>query len=98
MEIVAKPSGRGKTTDAVRMALESDCYLVVRDHKTAQRIASENVELLRFPLTYAELMGTGLYGSHIRTIVIDDADDFIRYVCHSQGVESIKAITLTKEE
>ena len=66
--------GEGQTTKAVELAKDTKAYLIVRDHKAAQRLSAENPEL-RFPITFEELIQTKMKGSYVREIVIDDVED-----------------------
>ena len=93
MRIISANRDGGKTTKAVELALETDAYLIVRDHNEAYRL-SGLYPSLRFPVTFDELLNSGMRGSQVRNIVIDNADDFLRFVVGSVGALTIDAITI----
>ena len=93
MKIVTRKRNKGKTTFAVKQAIKSGAYLVVRSHAVAVALARK-YPTLRFPITYNELLRDHLVGSYVRNIIIDDADDFLRHVCPGLVID---LVTLTKE-
>jgi len=96
MKIICKARGEGKTTDAVKVAIETGAYLIVRDRRAVEYLSREYPDL-RFPITFDEfLRGESVRGSFVKNFVIDDADEFIRYVCAMKGAMQIDAITLPK--
>ena len=104
MKIICKARGKGKTTDAVKIAIEKNIYLVVRSRDEAMRLSREFKDL-RFPITYDAILKGHARGltrtKGFRSVVIDDADAFINHVCLANGIDKVEAITIpycNKEE
>ena len=93
MKTILNGRHKGKTTKAVRRAIKTGAYLVVRSHARAVEL-SEAHPKLRFPITYSDLLSNKLAGSYVRNIVIDDADDLLRHMLPGIAIE---AITITRE-
>ena len=90
MKIILGARGCGKTNEAINIANNKNAYLVVRCQKEAHRCFGS---LKNYPITYEELLRTGMRGAHpsARVIVIDDALEMLRYIF--SGI-NIKAITI----
>lgn len=83
MRIIQKPRRAGKTYDLVTLAAERNAYIVCRNKREASRIfqMSMNRELIiAFPLTYSEISNKQYYSKSIHTLMIDELDDFLRYL------------------
>jgi hypothetical protein len=86
----------GKTTEAIKLAAKTEAYLVVgtiQEARAAAMYADKMGTPIRFPVTYDELLQTGMRMSHVRNIVIDDADRFLQKICAGLTIEGC---TLTK--
>ena len=89
--------GKGKTTELIKLSHDTNAYIIVKDHDRARevRIMAEKMGLyILFPVTVTEYMLTKLRGSHVRHVLIDDADDILEYFFNSVTID---AITMTKE-
>ena len=94
MRIIYATRGPGKTSKAVEIANETGAYLIVADRKRAQQVFRD-YRPYRFPVTFDELLTSGMCGSYVRNVVIDDADELVQRICHSLKID---AVTWTKEE
>jgi hypothetical protein len=77
MEIKCMPNRTGKTTECIKQAHKSGAYIVVINREEALRVSQYAEEIgcpVRFPVTFQELLKTGMKGSFVRNIVIDNGD------------------------
>lgn len=88
--------GKGRTQAMVQLANDTGAYLVVRNHQMAEYC--QKLGCKRFPVTYAELMGTQMRGSFVRNIVIDDADAFLAYIFPHLTIDGISTGSLAQPE
>jgi hypothetical protein len=98
MRVICKPRRAGKTTDLIKMAAQSQAYIVVMHRREAQRIAEQAEEMgldIRFPVTFEELLQTKMVGSFVRNIIIDNADILLERLL---GNLKIECISLTEED
>lgn len=96
MKTIIKSMGEGKTTEAIKLAAETNSYLVVRTRQRAQevfRTAYDSGIEIHMPITYREFIGKH-YGE-IKGFIIDDADDMLQWMA---GQVPLVAITFTPDE
>ncbi len=67
----------GKTTEAVKLAIQTGAYLIVPNRNEALRLSKEFPEL-RFPITWNEFLQSRMQGSFVRKVVIDNLDQCIQ--------------------
>lgn len=95
---IIKPRQSGKTSELIRMAEESNAYIITPNRGMAvsvSRLAEEQGHHILFPVTYREYVQSRFRGSHIRHILIDDADVLLGQVfCEV----TIDAITMSEPE
>ncbi len=83
MKVIAKPRQAGKTTELIKRSAETRYPIVCRDDRTKigiQTLAHNLGRSIPKPLTYME----AAYSNNLRLtspILIDDADEFLKYVC-----------------
>ena len=98
MQVIYKPRGTGKSTDLIKLSVETNSYILVKDRKRALDLSKMASDLgypqMLFPITLTEYMANKMKGSHVKTILIDDADDILQAIFNTV---TIQAITLTKE-
>jgi hypothetical protein len=88
--IIHRARRAGKTFEAVKLAIETDSYLVVPNRDQALLLSKQYPEL-RFPITWEEFISTRMRGSWIKKIVIDNLDQ-----CISQMAPvTIEAVTMS---
>lgn len=78
--------------EAIKLANETGAYLIVHSHDEAVRLAPL---CNRFPVTFDEFLDNRMRGSHVRNIVIDQADMLIQRIASGLTIEGI---TLDKPE
>lgn len=77
MKIVNLDRGEGKTTAAIKQAHETGAYIIVKSREEAHytmRMAEELHLNIRFPVTFEEFLNSRMRGSHVRNIIIEDAE------------------------
>lgn len=92
MKLVNRDRGLGKTTEAVKQAHRTGAYIIVKDRRRAlycMQIAEELHLNIRFPVTFEEFLHSRMRGSHVRNIVIDDADDFFLSLFRGFRIEMV---------
>lgn len=96
MKVITGPRQSGKTHQSIKLANETDAYLVVRNQKRARQVYHHDQypDVDRFPITYDELMNNKYSTSGVQAVVIDNVDEFIQ----SQLSVPIAGVTLTTEE
>ena len=99
MEIILMDKGAGKTAELIRRSAETGFYILTKDLARARSVVKQAREMglnIPFPITVAEYMrSSGLRGSYIKNIYIDDADDILLALF---GRVNIEAITITRAE
>jgi hypothetical protein len=92
MKIVNRDRGLGKTIETVKQAHRTGAYIIVKDRPRAlecMRMAEELSLNIRFPVTFNEFLDSRMRGSHVRNIVIDDADDLFLSLFRGLHIEMI---------
>lgn len=93
---IIKGRRQGKTTDLIKLSSEMNIYILVADRNRALNIQKQAEKLglkIPFPVTVAEYFHSGgFWGSFVKQILIDDAEDVLQAVFSSV---SITGITLT---
>lgn len=95
MKIISLKRAGGKTRDACALANIENAHLVVSSPGEARKLSQVFSGTNNFPATYAELIKYGKRNG-IERVVIDNIEDFLRYVI-GEEVEII-AFTHTLEE
>jgi len=97
MKIIHRPRATGKTEAAVKLANETGSYLVVENQREASAVFRHSKPKPdRYPVTFQEILGGGLRGSHVKSIVIDDVDKFLKHYLAGTGLH-LQGVTMTKE-
>ena len=99
MRIIGLARGTGKTLEAMRIAASLDIYMVVSNKQEANRVfhvMGGKERNMKYPLTYDELLNRHFNGSFVKSVVIDNIDDFTYHVCKRLGVFPLVG-TLTTE-
>lgn len=94
MKIICKPRGGGKTTEAIKLASETNSYLVCIDHKEQERVFQQSKEMginIHYPITFNEFLEGRYYGKGVEGFIIDNVDLLVQML--SRGVP-IKGLTL----
>jgi hypothetical protein len=96
MKKIYLPKGAGKTRELVKMAHNTNKYIVCANSQEAARIAAnarkEGYNIL-FPLTYGELISRRYFARNIESFLIDNVEQLISHISYVP----IEAITITKE-
>lgn len=90
MKVIRAPRRFGKTTQAIRIANETDSYLVVCNKSEVDRLAPQ---CRNMPITYDEFLNYKLRGSNFRSVVIDQVDFLLQ---HTALGATIEAVTLNE--
>ena len=86
------PRSKGKTLAMVKLAEKTSAYIVVADVRRVvaiQRLCADLGIDIRFPLTFEEFASGRFSPPGIRSFIIDDVDDLLRYM--ARGVPVIAA-------
>jgi hypothetical protein len=93
MQIVNKARAMGKTTEAIKKAHETGAYMICLDRQEALRLSKQAEDMnmpIRFPVTWEEFLHSGkLKGSHVRNVVIDNADEIFLRMFSGLKIEMI---------
>ena len=95
MELILKKRGERKTTELIRRSAETHTYILVSDKRRVKNIVKTAKKLnlhIPYPITFMEYLENKLRGSHIKNILIDDADDLLRHIFFNIQID---AITIT---
>ena len=101
MRIIVKGKGEGKTTELIKMSVETNTYILVlnrkRQHEVARMARDLGYKNMPFPVTIEEHFrahrSTGMIN---RRFLIDDADDILHALIGRDI--PILAITMTESE
>ncbi len=83
MKQIIMPRGGGKTTALIRLAAESNGYIVCRSMRDARRISDMAAKLginIRFPLTYLDILerpGPSCADHSKIPLLLDNLEDFL---------------------
>lgn len=99
MKVILKGRGEGKTTELIKMSVETNTYILVldkeRQHEVARMAKDLGYENMPFPVTLDEHFSAhrsaGMYN---RRFLIDDADDILHHLIGDDI--PILAITMTE--
>ena len=98
MQTIFLPPRVGKTYALIDIAHRDGLYIITKDIKEARRVfelAQKVNKKVRFPMTYDDIKRGKFIGTDTETILIDDADEFIEFMCKPLAV---RAIALTRRE
>lgn len=96
MEKIILARCQGKTTKLIQMSHDTWTYILVADKRRQSSLfrQARNMGIdIPFPVTLDDYMKNQFRGSHIKRILIDDADDVLKALFYNL---EIKAITMTK--
>ncbi len=82
--------GSGKTTKCIQLAAENHAYIICRSYEESGRIYRYATELnldIPFPISYDEFIRGEFCSRGIKSFIIDDVDDLVKYM--ARGVEII---------
>ena len=100
MKLIYKGRGEGKTTELIKLSVETNTYILVKDQQRQGEVAGLAYNLgydMLFPVTLSEHFNAGKSRGMInRRFLIDDADDILQYLIGSDI--PILACSWTKEE
>jgi hypothetical protein len=97
MNIIIKPKGGGKTTEAIRLSAKHWYYIVCLSRNEAYRISKEAQKLdldIPFPLSFEDLV-LGRFSSNIDGFIIDNVDMLLQQL--ARGVK-VDTLTFTSPE
>ena len=95
MEIIYKGRQQGKTAELIQRSAQTNTYIVVRSAQDAQRINKMALAMgfnIQYPITVEEIKRTHWQGTHIKKILVDDAERVLQAFI---GPVEIAALTLT---
>ena len=98
MKIIYEKGCSGKTTQLIHISHEKNMYIMTTDKKRADNIFKKARKMgiyIPYPVTLADYMQGRLQGTHIREILIDDADDILKRIFYDLYIDTI---TMTKTE
>ena len=96
MNIIIKPRGGGKTTEAIRLAAEHQYHIVcVREARMIYRKAQLLGLDIPFPITFTDFIKGTFVGQDIKGFIIDNLDLLLLQL--SRGV-LVNTITLSSPE
>jgi len=94
IEYVLGYRGEGKTTELIKLSAEKYYYMVCADRKRVEYVwdLARKLELdIPFPLTFTEFLEKRYYSRGINGFLIDDVDDFLRYI--EPGIRAVSFTT-----
>lgn len=97
MKIIYREADSGKTLELIKLSAETHTYIICLNHKRVDeinRIAMKNNIYIPYPLALSEFLRHRFYGTRVKNVLIDNADEIIRALFRPLNVE---AITMTKE-
>ena len=90
MRVISMPRRAGKTTEAIKLAHETTGYIVCHSIEEARRISGLADELglpIRLPITYAELIESGMQSAYPnQALIIDNADQFFNWLVKGRHI------------
>lgn len=95
MRKIIKGRGEGKTAELIKMSHKTGYYIIVCTEARRKAICKQAIEmglLIPYPVIFEEYQRYHFRGSFVRKILIDDADDMLRYIFKEVEIE---AITMT---
>ena len=98
VKLIFKPRQSGKTSELIRMSEETNAYILTPNRMMAQHIskmAEEQGHNILFPVTLDEYLNSRFKGSHVRHILIDDADMILQQIFNEVTID---AITMSERE
>ena len=98
MKVVIRPRRGGKTCDAIKIAADTNSFIVCFNKAEAARVADQANRMgarIPYPLIFEQIMDRQHLGLDISGLVIDNVD---AWLYHLVGVTPIRAITITAEE
>lgn len=92
-ELVIGGRGTGRTKQCVEHSAATGAYIIVRDRRRAHQcvVLAESLGLdIPFPITYEEfLQGRKHFGRGVRSLAIDDLDEFVWYLAGDIPVDLV---------
>lgn len=85
MNIILRPRGAGKTTDAIKICAENHAYMIVMNQKRATEVFHHAKKIgydIPFPLTFEEFLEGHYHPAGVKKVFIDDLDLLLRYLHH----------------
>jgi len=92
MDIIVADKGKGKTTEAIKLANDNNAYLVVHNQKESMRI-DDHYEMKFMPITYDEFIRSSRRMHPSCKFVIDNVEMFVQHLTHLPVI----GITLTNK-
>jgi len=101
MKLIYKGRGEGKTTELIKLSVETNTYILVKDQNRQRQVAdlaqALGYDSMLFPVTLNEHFNAGRSRGMInRRFLIDDADDILQCLIGSDI--PILACSWTKKE
>ena len=98
MKKIIRPRQTGKSSELIRIAEETNAYIIVATRGRAvylADLAQKQGRHILFPVTLREYEQSRFRGSYIRHVLIDDADAILEQVFKEVTID---AITMTEQE
>lgn len=98
MKKIIRPRQAGKSSELIRIAEETNAYIIVATRTQAvflADLAQKQGRHILFPVTLREYEQSRFRGSYIRRVLIDDADAVLEQVFKEVTID---AITMTEQE
>ena len=92
MKLIVRGRQGGKTTEMIRLAAETQAYILCTDHQRARQIAVQAQEMglsIPFPLTASEWQERRYHPPGVRGLMFDDLDRII------QGMTAVPVLAAT---
>ena len=96
MKKIIRPRGAGKSSELIRIAEETNAYIIVATRARAvylAHMAQKQGRHILYPVTLREYEQSRFRGSYIRHVLIDDADAVLEQVFKEVTID---AITMTE--
>lgn len=84
----------GKTLKLIQLCAESNGYMVVKDHKEADRIArlaKSKGYVLNYPITYFEFINSQYLGKNCGSLYIDNIELLLEYIAPTVIIAAISS-------
>jgi len=97
MDTIITERGGGKTTELIKLANKRGLYIVCQNPDNLASYAQRLKIDIYHPLSFDEYLDGRFNGRAIKEIIIDNADDLLKYVAQKLGTR-ISAISITNED
>jgi hypothetical protein len=82
-------NGKDRDVFAVNTAIRKDCYIVCNSHSDAYRLSQDSEFIIRFPLSYDELLD-GLFNPYgVKSFCVHDAHILLGFLARGKRIQAL---------